>query len=162
MAIDIDHASTFRRLKSANGRSQKAVPIAVICTAILTMVGAGLAVAVGPRGFASTSEQFSPLREAALRVAGGSRRAGAAAIRANGCADCHTIPGISRSQRHPSGPSLEYYADRPLIAGSLQNRPENLVIWLQEPKRFTSDTHEASRNLDSRTASNIAAYLYRN
>ncbi len=127
------------------------------------MIGAGLAVAVGPRGLAYTSaEPFSPLREAALRVAGGSRKAGAAAIRANGCGDCHAIPGISRSERYPSGPSLANYANRPLIAGALQNRPENLVIWLQEPTRFTSDTHEASLDLDSRTASNIAAYLYRN
>lgn len=129
---------------------------------VLTVVGAGLAVSIGPRGLGHKAAMFSPAREAELRVAGGSSRIGAMAIRTNGCAECHAIPGIPGSAAVPSATSLEHFGNRTLIAGALPNTPENLSLWLQEPTRFTPQTQREGHALDERTATNIAAYLYGN
>lgn len=161
MSIETDRRRLPGNENARGRRLASGVPVAVILTMALTVVGAGLAVTVGPRGVGQMAASFSPMREAALRVSGGSQKAGAMAIRANGCAACHAIPGIESPVRNPASTGLESYPMRQRIAGSLHNTPENLALWLQDPQRFTPQSHGSDLQLDSRTAANIAAYLYR-
>lgn len=55
-------------------------------------------------------------------------------IRTHSCAGCHIIPGIPEAQGR-IGPSLAGLSERRRIAGDkLKNTPENLKLWLRNPK----------------------------
>ena len=53
-------------------------------------------------------------------------RRGAELIVANGCATCHSIPGIDGA-RGNVGPPLDHVGARVFIAGMLRNTPDNMV-----------------------------------
>jgi len=76
-----------------------------------------------------------------------------------GCTSCHTIPGI-KGPKGAVGPPLEKMALRTFIAGKVQNTPQNMIAWLQNPQAF--DPGNAMPNLNGRPddARDITAYLY--
>src|SRR5579875_2174976 len=64
---------------------------------------------------------------------GGNVFRGADKIQYYGCGSCHIIPGISGAAGL-SGPPLSGIGNRVYIAGVLQNTPDNMVRWIENPK----------------------------
>ena len=93
------------------------------------------------------------------QLAGGDPRRGKEAIRTYGCGSCHTIPGI-RGADGQVGPPLQGIAQRVYVAGVLTNTPENLVRWIQDPKKIDSLTAMPNLGVTEAEARDIAAFLY--
>jgi cytochrome c2 len=90
---------------------------------------------------------------------GGNVHRGAAAIERYGCGSCHVIPGISGAQGR-AGASLDGIADRIYIAGVLQNTPENMMRWIENPPAVDPKTVMPNLGVTERDAKDIAGYLY--
>ena len=98
-------------------------------------------------------------REAALAMTGGAPERGAAAISRYGCGSCHVIAGISAAHGLV-GPPLSGVGQRTYVAGSLQNRPDNLEHWIRDPQSVNQHTAMPNLGVTERDAVDIAAYLY--
>lgn len=90
---------------------------------------------------------------------GGNARRGAAAISRYGCGSCHLIPGISGAHGL-AGPPLSGIASRTYIAGVLQNTPENMMRWIENPPAVDEHTVMPNLGVTSKDAADIAGYLY--
>jgi len=95
----------------------------------------------------------------AALVTGGDVQRGSAAIYKYGCGSCHTIGGISNAHGLV-GPPLTNIAARMYVAGVLQNTPENIVHWIQDPKGVNAKTAMPELGVSKQDATDIAAYLY--
>jgi cytochrome c len=98
-------------------------------------------------------------KQNARAMTGGDPDRGQAAISTYGCASCHTIPGI-RGANALVGPPLTQMGGRMYIAGVLQNTPNNLIRWLQDPPAIDSKTAMPNLHLSESDARDIATYLY--
>jgi cytochrome c2 len=76
-----------------------------------------------------------------------------------GCASCHSIPGI-RGADGLVGPSLEHLASRAYIGGVLENTPENLIRWIQDPTAIDPQTAMPNVRVSRNDARAIAGYLH--
>jgi cytochrome c len=94
-----------------------------------------------------------------IAVLGGDPDRGAEFIEAYGCDACHTIPGVGGADA-VVGPPLTKWALRSYIAGSLPNRPENLVRWIMNPHEIEPGTAMPNLGVSEAEARDIAAYLY--
>ena len=90
---------------------------------------------------------------------GGDFYRGATAIQHYGCGSCHTIPGISGAFGL-AGPPLTGVANRIYIGGVLQNTPQNMVRWIENPKAVDEKTVMPNLGVTQRDAMDIAGYLY--
>lgn len=90
---------------------------------------------------------------------GGDIHKGAAAITRYGCGSCHTIPGISGAYGRVGSP-LTGIADRQYIAGVLQNTPDGMVRWIQDPHAIDEKTAMPNLGVTRQDAIDIAAYIY--
>ena len=99
------------------------------------------------------------IQDKAAALTYGDPEAGRRLIQAHGCGGCHQIPGVVQA-RGKVGPPLSGIAGRAYIAGRLRNTPENLILWVDDPKAV--DPYTAMPDVvDSRQeARDIAAYLY--
>jgi putative membrane protein len=97
-------------------------------------------------------------REANL-VTGGDTHRGSADIFKYGCGACHTIAGIANA-KGLVGPPLTGIAARMYVAGVLQNNPENIERWIQDPKGVDEKTAMPNLGVSKQDATDIAAYLY--
>jgi cytochrome c len=76
-----------------------------------------------------------------------------------GCNVCHAVPGVEGPQGS-LGPSLAGVGSRPAISfGKVQNTPENLVKYLQEPASMNPQSSMPAIGLTDADAKDIAAYL---
>ncbi len=91
-------------------------------------------------------------------VPGGDAAQGRAAITAYGCGACHVIPGVPGAQGVVGAPLTEF-ARRKYIAGNLENTPDNLMIWLQNPQAVEPGTAMPNLDVTATDARNLAAYL---
>ena len=74
------------------------------------------------------------------------------------CASCHMISGTSAQGR--VGPDLTHVASREtLAAGRLQNTPDQLSAWLQDPDAFKPGSHMPNLRLTDDQRSDIVQYL---
>jgi cytochrome c len=90
---------------------------------------------------------------------GGDAQRGAADIARYGCGSCHVIPGISGAQGL-AGPPLSGIASRIYIAGVLQNTPENMMRWIENPPAVDEHTVMPNLGVTPTDAADIAGYLY--
>ena len=95
-------------------------------------------------------------------VAGGDVAQGRQAIQDYGCLACHAVPGMRSTGGVESqvGPTLDGFAQRNFLAGTVPNTPENLIIWLQDPPALQPMTAMPNVGVDEDTARHMAAYLY--
>lgn len=84
---------------------------------------------------------------------------GRLAIERVGCGACHTIEGI-RWPQGGSGPALEGFQQRGLIAGRLPNRPDVLAAFVRDAPSLVPDSAMPAMPLTEREARDVAAYLY--
>jgi cytochrome c len=86
-------------------------------------------------------------------------RSGRELITRVGCAACHVIPGVP-GVRGRVGPSLQGFAQRLYIAGTLPNVPPTLVEWVRNAPALVPQTAMPALPIGEREARDIAAYLY--
>lgn len=87
-------------------------------------------------------------------------REGAEAFTANGCAGCHTIDG-NPTAIGKIGPNLSHFGSRTtLAAGILQNTPENLQHWLEDPQAIKPGNFMPNLHLRPRDVEALVAYLH--
>lgn len=84
---------------------------------------------------------------------------GLAAIERAGCGSCHTIPGL-RWPEGKTGPSLEGFAERGLIAGALPNRPDVLAGFVRNAPAMLPGTTMPPMPITEEESRDVAAYLY--
>jgi len=101
----------------------------------------------------------SETKRLARAMAGGDPDRGEAAIQTYGCASCHTIPGI-RGATALVGPPLTQVGGRMYIGGVLQNTPENMMRWIQDPPAVDAKTAMPNLHVTQPDARDIATYLY--
>jgi cytochrome c len=75
-----------------------------------------------------------------------------------GCTSCHVIPGI-HGPKGSIGPSLAGVGARPLLARKVQNTPENMTAWLQNPQAFDPGNAMPNLGVKPEDARDITAYL---
>lgn len=92
-------------------------------------------------------------------TAGGDPAKGYSVILSSGCGSCHEISGIPGA-RGTIGPSLKGFKDRAMIGGVLSNSPDNLKLWLKNPRAVDAKTAMPNLNLTPEQAQDAAAYLY--
>jgi cytochrome c oxidase subunit 2 len=94
--------------------------------------------------------------ELAPPPAEGDPEAGLAIVEAQ-CAACHAIEGTAA--QGVVGPELTGFATREEIAGVIENTPENLAAWLDNPQQIKPGTAMPDLPLDEADIINLVAYL---
>jgi cytochrome c oxidase assembly factor CtaG len=92
-------------------------------------------------------------------LTGGDPRRGRSLIQQYGCDSCHTIPGIATADA-AVGPPLTDIALRVYLAGHIENTPENMIRWIQHPRRYDEKTAMPEMGVSDADSRDIAAYLY--
>ena len=98
-------------------------------------------------------------RNTAQVTTGGNVHRGAQMIQYYGCGSCHIIPGISGAAGL-AGPPLSGVGNRIYIAGVLQNTPDNMMRWIENPKAVDEKTVMPNLGVTPKDAADIAGYLY--
>jgi len=101
----------------------------------------------------------SEKKQIARAIAGGDPDRGQSVINDYGCASCHTIPGI-RGADALVGPPLTKEGGRMYIAGVLQNTPQNMIKWIEDPPGVDPKTAMPNLHVKENDARDIATYLY--
>ena len=109
--------------------------------------------------FALSSCNKETERAAAEMTGGGTPAKGRAAISRYGCSTCHTVPGVSGANGMV-GPPLGQVASRVYLAGRLQNTPDNMILWIQNPQGVDDKTAMPNLGVTDADARDIASYLY--
>lgn len=73
------------------------------------------------------------------------------------CAACHMVEGTSAQGQ--VGPALTGFASREQIAGVIENTPENLAAWLEDPPAIKPGTGMPDLPLSEADILNLVAYL---
>ena len=97
--------------------------------------------------------------QAAAGMTGGDPTRGREAISRYGCSTCHTVPGVSGANGLV-GPPLSQVASRVYLAGRLQNTPDNMIHWIQNPQGVDEKTAMPNLGVSDADARDITSYLY--
>ena len=92
-------------------------------------------------------------------VPGGDATRGQGALLGYGCESCHAIPGVYGTTARV-GPALGGFARRHLIAGQMENTPENAIKWIMNPQAIDPGNAMPNLNVTEDAARDMAAYLY--
>lgn len=104
-------------------------------------------------------ESGNARQHTAAVTTGGNVFRGARMIQYYGCGSCHIIPGISGAAGL-AGPPLSGIASRMYIGGVLQNTPQNMMRWIENPKAVDEKTVMPNLGVTPADAADIAGYLY--
>lgn len=89
----------------------------------------------------------------------GDARRGTDLVRQYRCGACHEIPGITGADGNV-GPSLHRIGTRTYIAGYIQNSPDNMADWIENPQRALPGNAMPTMGIPQKDARDIAAFLY--
>jgi cytochrome c2 len=78
---------------------------------------------------------------------------------AYGCGSCHGVKHV-RKATGMVGPPLDGIAIRAMLAGRLENRPDNMQRWIRDPQRVSPGTAMPDLNVGEKDARDISAFLY--
>jgi cytochrome c2 len=95
----------------------------------------------------------------AAATTGGDPRRGEALFIQYGCGSCHQLTHV-RKATGAVGPSLDRIALRGVIAGKLDNNPDNLQRWIRDPQAVTPGTAMPDLRVGQPDARDISAFLY--
>jgi len=95
----------------------------------------------------------------ATAITGGNPDRGHALFIEYGCGSCHGLKHV-RKATGTVGPPLDGIAIRAIVAGKLNNSPENLERWIRDPQAVTPGTAMPDLNVGARDARDITAFLY--
>ena len=99
------------------------------------------------------------LRTHAAAVTGGDPARGEAMFIQYGCGSCHGVKHV-RKATGTVGPPLDGIAIRTVVAGKLDNTPENLERWIRDPQHVTPGTAMPDLQVGEGDARDITAFLY--
>jgi cytochrome c len=89
----------------------------------------------------------------------GDSRRGTDLVKQYQCGSCHDIPGISGADGNV-GPPLYRIGTRTYIAGYIQNSPDNMADWIEDPQRALPGNAMPRMGIPQKDARDIAAFLY--
>lgn len=118
---------------------------------------AGLIVAGAIIGEQYKEEQDRRTRAEALT--GGSVERGRELFSAYGCGGCHSVTGVPQA-RGLVGPPLDGIGSRAVLAGRLENSPENVMRWIGDPQSIAPGTAMPRLGVSPQDRRDIAAFLY--
>lgn len=95
----------------------------------------------------------------AMYVPGAKPERGRGLIPVYGCGACHTVRGV-RGAVGRTGPELDRMREQGYVAGVLPNTPQNLILWIVDPKNADPRTAMPDLDVSEEDARDIAAYLY--
>lgn len=98
-------------------------------------------------------------RDRAEALTGGDAARGVALFEAKGCGGCHALKGVPQATGMV-GPPLDGVAGRAVIAGVLENTPENLAQWIRDPQGVVPGNAMPNLAMSHQNAKDIAAFLY--
>jgi cytochrome c2 len=120
----------------------------------------GLAAAVFAAGFIINGvDDRADLRAHAAAATGGDPSRGEAMFIQYGCGACHRVAHV-RKATGMVGPPLDGIAVRAMIAGKLDNSPDNLERWIRDPQAVSPGTAMPDLRVGQRDARDISAFLY--
>ena len=130
--------------------STRSVVAAVSAAAVIAVI-AGIAV--------DATDARSELRNRAAAVTGGDPARGEAMFIQYGCGSCHGVKHV-RNASGAVGPPLDGIAVRAILAGKLDNTPEDMQAWIRDPQRVSPGTAMPDLNVGAQDARDISAFLY--
>jgi cytochrome c len=109
--------------------------------------------------FADSRHEAANLRRKAEAMTGGSVERGQLAFARYGCGGCHAAKGLPQASG-TVGPPIDGVGARAIIAGKLENKPDNLEQWLQDPQKITPGTAMPNLGVTPADSRDLAAFLY--
>jgi cytochrome c len=98
-------------------------------------------------------------RTRAETITGGNVDRGKRLFSAYGCGGCHSLTGVPQA-RGLVGPTLDGIGSRAVIAGRLENKPDNLIRWIRHPQGVSPGTAMPNLGVGEADGRDIAAFLY--
>ena len=108
---------------------------------------------------ADSRYEASDLRRKAEALTGGNVKNGQLAFAKYGCGGCHAVKGVPQASG-TVGPPLEGVGARGIIGGRLENKPDNLMLWIRDPQKVSPGTAMPNLGVTPGDARDIAAFLY--
>ena len=99
------------------------------------------------------------LRMRAESISGGNVERGKHWFAVYGCGGCHSLKGVPGAHGLV-GPPLDGIATRTFLAGHLENRPQNLRLWIEHPQHASPGTAMPELGVRPGHARDISALLY--
>ncbi|HWT11158.1 MAG TPA: cytochrome c [Allosphingosinicella sp.] len=118
-----------------------------------------LALVVGAAVFADHHKEAQDRRGRAELITGGKVDRGRRLFSAYGCGGCHSLSGVPQA-RGLVGPALDGIGSRAILAGRLENKPENLIRWIGDPQAVAPGTAMPRLGVTPQDQRDIAAFLY--
>jgi cytochrome c2 len=120
----------------------------------------GLAAVIFVSGFIINGiDDRGDARVHAAAATGGDPSRGEAMFIQYGCGSCHRVAHVRKATGRV-GPPLDGIAVRAIIAGKLDNKPDNLEQWIRDPQAVSPGTAMPDLNVGQRDAKDISAFLY--
>ena len=126
--------------------------------AIALLLAPALAVVFALGLFADRRYEHWDLIKKAEALTGGNSNRGKAAFRKYGCGGCHAVNGLPEAGGMV-GPPLDGVGARAIIAGRLDNNPENLERWIMDPQAVSPGTAMPRLGVTAEDSRDIAAFL---
>jgi cytochrome c2 len=127
-------------------------PVVAGIVAVVVVAGLG--------GYLANTYETQRRQDLRVRtLTGGDPDRGRAAIAHRPCGACHEIPGVTGAKARV-GPPLTHFAGRVFIGGRVQNTPDNLIRWIEDPHAIDKDSAMPPMGIGEAEARDIAAYLY--
>ena len=130
--------------------SQRASIVSIAVVAAAVAGGAALA------EYRADQRQLQDKVEA---MTGGNVQRGKAAFARYGCGTCHTASGVPQASGKV-GPPMTGIAGRAIIGGRLENKPQNLRRWIEDPQAVSPGTAMPDLDVTPRDSRDLAAFLY--
>ena len=124
-----------------------------------SLVAAIAVLVIGGGILAEHYKEEQDRRTRAETITGGNAERGKEKFVAYGCGGCHSITGVPRA-RGLVGPTLDGIGSRAIIAGRLENKPENLMRWIGDPQGVAPGTAMPNLGVTPADQRDIAAFLY--
>ena len=126
---------------------------------IRALVGALGLLALGGAILVEQLREEQDRRTRAELITGGNVERGRERFSAYGCGGCHSVTGVPQA-RGLVGPTLDGIGSRAILAGRLENRPENLMRWIGDPQGVSPGTAMPNLGVTPQDRRDIAAFLY--
>jgi cytochrome c len=120
---------------------------------------AGTMLLVAAGGYWNYAAAQIQLRSKVEAMTGGHVDSGKRAFSAYGCGSCHSISGVPGATGLV-GPPLSGIGSRAVVAGKLENKPDNLQRWIVDPQAITPGTAMPRLGVEPQAARDISAFLY--
>jgi cytochrome c2 len=118
----------------------------------------GLLIVLVLAAFACTEKKYDKYQTMTATGGGDAAKGRKLVEEKYGCTACHSIPEV-KGPKGMVGPPLEHMASRQFIAGKIQNTPQNMMAWLQNPQAMDPQNAMPNLAITPADARDITAFL---